>query len=224
MQYIPRSEEQMQKLTEIVKNSVGYDPMRNDQVSVLNVPFDTFDQDEILKELKKLPWWREPENIKLVILIFAMILIIYLMYRLLQSKQVKNKLRLAFSLPDVVKFEEEEEEMEEPLEELELFEPDELLLLPAELPEQLLLEGEPQGKMYEEEEEEEGMLIDKDALAERARAKLEETEGIEVTEDALMKLEMKNRVEEYVEDQTMEAVRILRLLLAQDYEERGIRW
>ncbi len=40
VEYVPRDEEQIQKLTEIVKNAVGFNPERNDQISVLNVPFE----------------------------------------------------------------------------------------------------------------------------------------------------------------------------------------
>ncbi len=41
VQYTPRSQEELQKLTQIVRNAIGYDPERNDQVSVVNLPFDT---------------------------------------------------------------------------------------------------------------------------------------------------------------------------------------
>lgn len=39
--YEPRSDEQMRKLEEIVKNSVGIDPKRNDQFSIVNLSFET---------------------------------------------------------------------------------------------------------------------------------------------------------------------------------------
>ena len=41
----PRPKEQMDKLEEIVKNSVGVDPTRSDQVSIVNIPFETKDAD-----------------------------------------------------------------------------------------------------------------------------------------------------------------------------------
>jgi flagellar M-ring protein FliF len=41
----PRPKEQMDKLEEIVKNSVGVDPSRSDQVSIVNIPFETKDLD-----------------------------------------------------------------------------------------------------------------------------------------------------------------------------------
>jgi len=41
----PRPKDEMNKLEEIVKNSVGVDPSRNDQVSIVNIPFETKDLD-----------------------------------------------------------------------------------------------------------------------------------------------------------------------------------
>ncbi|MFZ5861443.1 MAG: flagellar basal-body MS-ring/collar protein FliF [Nitrospirota bacterium] len=39
--YVPRSEEEMGKLTELVKKAMGFSDARQDQVEVLNVPFET---------------------------------------------------------------------------------------------------------------------------------------------------------------------------------------
>ena len=38
--YVPRTEEEMQKLTEIVKNAVGFSQERGDQMEVVNTPFE----------------------------------------------------------------------------------------------------------------------------------------------------------------------------------------
>lgn len=40
-QYVPRSEEEMQKLVAIVKKAVGFSEERGDQIEVVNTPFDT---------------------------------------------------------------------------------------------------------------------------------------------------------------------------------------
>lgn len=47
-EYIPRSEEEIQKIANIVQNAIGYDPGRNDQIEVSNLPFDLteFQQEE----------------------------------------------------------------------------------------------------------------------------------------------------------------------------------
>ena len=202
IEYIPRKEEEMQKLTDIVKNAVGYDPTRNDQVTVLNVPFDMTWLEEEVKDTIQPVWWQNPEYIKLIVLVVAMILTILLMYKLLQSKQIRERIRIAFSLPEKAEVEDDiAEEREEELEELE-FDEDELLLLPAELPEQLLLEGdriEKESEGFDDGGDEDG--LDKNALAARARAKLDDSGATSLSEEALMSLELKSKVQNYVQSQ-----------------------
>ena len=214
MQYVPRKDEEMKKLEEIVRNSVGFDVTRNDQVSVINVPFETQMVVEDLHPYVKPVWYEDPENIKLFALIVVMLGTIFLIYKLLQSKVIKDRFRIAFALPEHIKIdEEEEEEEEEELEEIE-FDDDDLLLLPAELPEQLLLEGDRLESDVESfDEDSEDSEYD---LAGSASASLDGAG--ELTEDALMKLEIKHKVEDYVGDQTQEAVRLVRILLAQDMD------
>ena len=43
----PRSKDQMLKLEDIIKNAVGVDPTRNDQFSIVNIPFETKDFDDV---------------------------------------------------------------------------------------------------------------------------------------------------------------------------------
>ncbi len=38
--YLPRSQEELDRLAAIVKNAVGFDPQRNDQIEMVNMPFD----------------------------------------------------------------------------------------------------------------------------------------------------------------------------------------
>jgi flagellar M-ring protein FliF len=213
-QYVPRNQNELNQLEEIVKNAVGYDITRNDQITVKNVPFETQLQNDDLKELNKPVWYKDPENIKLIALVLVMLFIIFMIYRLLQSKVIKNRFRIAFALPEKVKIEEEEEEEdveEEELEEIE-FDDDDLLLLPAELPEQLLLEGERSDMSLDEYSDDDD---DSDFdLAGGASASLDG--AAELTEEALMKLEIKNKVEDYIGADTQEAVRLVRILLAQD--------
>ncbi len=215
VQYVPRKDDEMKKLEEIVRNSVGFDITRNDQVSVINVPFETQMVDESLQQVNKPVWYEDPENIKLFALIVIMLATIFLIYRILQSKVIKDRFRIAFALPEHIKLDEEEEEdvEEEELEEIE-FDDDDLLLLPAELPEQLLLEGERlDSDMEEFDEDSADSEFD---LAGNASASLDGAG--ELTEDALMKLELKNKVEGYIGDQTQEAVRLVRILLSQDLD------
>jgi flagellar M-ring protein FliF len=227
VQNVPRTNEELDKLTQIVKNAIGYDPGRNDQISVINVAFDTQDTNELLEEMNKPIWWKEPDTLKLFGLLAAMLVTILLMYKLLRSKFVKERIRIAMNLPEHVKIdekEEEEEEEEEILEELQI-DDDDLLLLPAELPDQLLLEGEREGGMdFYDGEESEDEEYDKDMLASRARARLNEPESNELTENDLMKMELKSKVETYVGDQPMEAVRLIRFLLSQDADDAPFKF
>lgn len=218
LQYIPRSKEEMEQLTIAVKNAVGYDPSRNDQISVLNVPFDTSLEEQELETLQPVEWWKDKENQKLILLVFAMLVTIFIMYRLLVSKQVKDRLRIAMSLPVTVGLpdvedEEDEEEAEEELEEFS-FDEDDLLLLPADLPEQLLLEGE---KIDMEDEQFEDQSGDGDEdLSARVKAALGDTQMPEMTEETLMKLEIKDKVESFMDDQTEDAIKLIRIFISQD--------
>ena len=220
-EYIPRTEDEMNKLTELVRNAVGYSPERNDNISVINVPFENLYNDEDLKQLNPVAWYMLPENQKLIFLLAAIIIAMLLMYTLLQSKIVKDRIRIALALPEKVKIgdddiDDDEDEAEE-LEDLDLDE-DDLLLLPAELPETLLLEGE-----REEDDEPEDLYEhdgeSEESLAARAKAELDDSEATEMTEDAMMKIEMKQKVESFADDQAEEAARLLRLFMAQDFDK-----
>ena len=219
MQYIPRSDEEMQKLEEIVKNAVGFDPSRNDQVSVINVPFDAVNNYG-LEQIQEKPWWQIPENQKLIVLVFLMLLTVFIMYRMLQSEKIKDRVRIALNLPKKAEVDEDEledeEEPEEELEELDLDEED-LLLMPSELPEQLLLEGEGPDLMEEEEEppEEEDDTL---PAQQETVSPLDEREEKEMTEDSMMRQEMKEKLETFTEENTEEAVKLVRGVMAQDLD------
>ncbi len=222
LQYTPRPKEEVDNLTLAIKNAVGYDPNRNDQISVLNVPFDNSMLQDEVDNMQPVEWYKDKDMMKLIGLVAAMLVTIFIMYRLLQSKYVKSRVRLAMGLPDPknlalpdVEDDEEEEQADEEMEELSLDE-DDLLLLPAELPEQLLLEGERiEGELESDEEEDDE---NRQNLQDRAKAALGDIETPEMTEEALMKLEIKERVEQFMDDQTDDAVRLVRLFLAQDFD------
>ncbi len=222
--YIPRPEEELQKITEIVKNAVGFDPSRNDQISVLNVPFDAINIIPDFDLLNIKPWYERPDIQKLIALVITMLIALFIMWKLLQNKQVKDRMRLAMYLPQQVVIEDEPEDAVEDddieVEDLD-FDDEEMLLLPAELPEQLLLEGEKLEEQLDENsmlDDETGMSLDQEALTKRARAELEESQVPQLTEETMMKIEIKHKVEEFCDVQTDEAVRIIRLLLSQDLD------
>lgn len=220
IEYTPRTPEELEQLNLAVKNAVGYDPNRNDQVSVINVPFDNSYYEDLIKENQPVPWLQVPENQKLLILLAIILLSVFFMFRLLQSKYIKDRIRIALSLPksvpldkQAIQEEEEEEEPEEELTDLGI-DQDELLLLPAELPEQLMLESMPSEEdQYALASETE---LDQEALAAKARAELEKSETQDLSEEQMLKIEMKNKIQNYIDEQTEDAVRLVKVLLTQD--------
>jgi len=218
IEYTPRTKEELQQLELAVKNAVGYDPNRNDQISVLNVPFDNSYYEDIIKDSQPVEWYNVPENRKLILLVTIIILTLIFMFRLLQSKYIKDRIRIALSLPENVAIAKEEvEEEEEPEEDLSDFQmnEDELLLLPGELPEQLMLETTPSeeehGISFAPEEE-----LDEKSLAAKARAELDKADSQDLTEERLIKMEMKKKIQEFVDDKPDDAVKLVRIVLSQD--------
>ncbi len=209
-----------QDIKNLVAKSVGWNSSRDEPIEVKFVPFVSYE-----KKVEEKPWWSNPLYIKLIALAFVILLASYFLYSLLQSKHLKNRIRIALGLPEKVYVEEEEEKAEEPEEALDeiMLEDDDLKILPAELPEQLLLEGE---KPEEEEEEisEAEEELDKEALAARARATVEEGESKEMSEDTMMKVEMKNKVEDFVQSQPSDAVKLVRYLITADIEQSGLKF
>lgn len=215
LEYAPRSEEEMNKLTDIIKNSVGYDPSRNDQVSVMNVPFDPVGTEEEMLPPDTGYTMTTRDMVKIGILIFAMLLTLYLVFRILASRQVKGHIQKFLGPPEPLP-----EEIEEKEEEYEEEEDDEdenhMLLLPTDLPEQLLLESEqlelPPEDYPDEEDVQVGEVQDEIALSSKAKSLLDmPTE--ELTEDVLMKIEIKSRVQTYIEDQLPEAIKLFKVYM-----------
>lgn len=216
-QYIKRTNEEINKLTDIVKNAVGFDPTRNDQVYVENIPFETQLTNQNLITKKPVAWYQDKDNWQLFALIVVMMLTVLMIYRLLQSKYVKERFRIAMALPKDVTIEDEieEDELEEAEDELEDidFGDEDLLLMPAELPEQLLLDGERSETSLEDFDETMNAEEDMDLAA---LASTSQEDVPELTEENLLKLEIKHKVEDYVTDEPLEAVKLVRMLLAQD--------
>lgn len=228
VEYVARPKEEIEQLEEVLKNAVGFNSERNDQISVVNVQFDTSFEEYQDTDLNPIPFWQRPENIRLFALIIVMMIALFLMWRLVQSKYVKENIRVALELPRKPSMEltkedfEDDEEEEQPIEDLEDLELDEddLLLLPAELPEQLLLEGESLEDDEPEQIEGSSEGLRKEDLAERAKAAFEDAEIGDLDEHDLMKIEIKNKVEQYADDQTEDTVRLIRVFMQQDSDMR----
>ena len=108
LEYTPRADEEMNKFNQIVKNAVGFDPSRNDQISVINIPFDNSDMEGELEEFYSQKWYEKPENQKIIFLLAAILITMILMFALLQSKYIKNRVRVALSLPENIEVEDDE--------------------------------------------------------------------------------------------------------------------
>lgn len=84
----PRSQEQIKKLEELIKNAVGLDPNRNDQISIVNLPFEITTTNDFVQESS--PWFEDANGISnLVLVIIAIVGAIFLL-RGLMSK-LKNE-------------------------------------------------------------------------------------------------------------------------------------
>lgn len=220
LQNVPTISDDMNKLTDIVKNAVGYDLTRNDQVSVVMVPFDFNEVDTPAAELVPIPWYQQPENIKLFVLIGALVVVMFIIYRILNSRPVRERMRIAFNLPEKAVIEEEDVNLDQlnddKLDRL-IFDAEDMLLLPAELPDQLLLEGEKSYRQMEDFGSEDE--FDSRSLADRASMTEDRLVG-QMSEDSIMKMELKTKIQDYMDDSTMDAVRLIRMFLSQDVEER----
>lgn len=68
VEHTPRPQEEMDRLTELVKKAVGFNTQRNDEVSVVNLQFDTnVEEGFLLKETPTTNWYDIGEKILLVL-------------------------------------------------------------------------------------------------------------------------------------------------------------
>ena len=191
LEYKPRADEEMQKITQVLKNAVGYDPTRNDQVSVVNVQFDPSQQEEDLKQQRGLKLPLTPNEIaEKVLILVAMLLAVWMIRKFISSPQVRRRIEQVLGPPPVL----------EPLS-----------VLQAQA-DQLLLED---GK--ERMPELAAPLTSREIMMQRAKARLSQTQ--ELTEDMVMKIEMQARVMEHMVEHPEEAVRLIKLILRQDEDE-----
>ncbi len=206
VEYIPRREEEIKKLEEIIKNAVGLDPNRNDQISIVNIPFDTqAPEPEVL--LPPTPWYLQPEYIRLWGLLAAILLTVLLISLLFHSRHVKETTRIAMALPEPRRMiEEEKEDIQRELEGLRTAD-EQFLFLPTQMPEQLLLTEETGGVTIPEE------TVDL-SIIKKPVMKLAETPTL--TEEAIMKREIKERIKEYIDTNPVDAAKLVRMYLSQE--------
>ncbi|MBK9248590.1 MAG: hypothetical protein IPM69_10865 [Ignavibacteria bacterium] len=185
----------MQKITQVVKNAVGYDPSRNDQVSVVNVQFDPSQLEEDLKQRGlKLPM--EPNEIaEKVLIVVAMLLAVWMIRKLISSPQVRHRIEQVLGPPPQL----------------------EPLAFAAGQPEgtQLMLEG---GVAQENLPELAAPLSNREMMRARAKARLSGM-AQDLSEEMMLKIEMQAQVMEHMVSQPDEAIRLIKILLKQEGPE-----
>lgn len=201
LEYTPRPQEQMLQLNQIIKNSVGYNPTRSDQVTVENIQFDITSEQEELERLRgtDLPLTTE-EIIEKVLIVLAMLLAIWMIRKLIMSPQVRSRIEWVLGEPPAV----------DAALLATIRGDDPLLLLPSS---NVASSSVSRLEPYDPNAEREN-------LAELARRRLDEQTLGELTEDDFMKEEIGNRVKNYLLEKPADASRLLKLVMQQDYMKK----
>lgn len=84
----PRTPQQIKKLEELIKSTVGVDANRNDQVSIVSLPFQTNPASDIVEDNK--PWIKDVDGVSNIIIVVAAIIGAIFLLRGLMSK-LKNE-------------------------------------------------------------------------------------------------------------------------------------
>jgi flagellar M-ring protein FliF len=268
---IPRNEEELNKIADAIKNSVGYNEQRGDQVNVLCVPFVEILADRITEvneynHQNSIQWWEKENYQKLLLLLLTLLITSIVMFKIIHAKFAKDKIHIALGLPEKLEkpvlekfdsnllelpqeekildedeedyYEDEEvleplldsevaveeimEDMDENFDEMEI-EDEDMLMLPDELPEQILLEDNLLNEMdifglNDEEYIPEQVMETSESLLDRARAALVQEQSVleEVSEAQLIKMELRDKVNAFVIDAPDLAVRLFRVFYNQD--------
>lgn len=85
----PRSQDQIRKLEDIIKNAVGVDVTRNDQFSIVNIPFETKVNVDEVEETTASTLQNADEMINLVFVVVAIVLSLFVLKNLM--KRLKNE-------------------------------------------------------------------------------------------------------------------------------------
>lgn len=86
----PRSEQEIERITGLVKEAVGYDVQRGDSINVINSTFLVPEEPEPLPDI---PFWEKPgmwEGIKQVLIAFAVIFAVFSVVRILKNLTEKG--------------------------------------------------------------------------------------------------------------------------------------
>ncbi len=188
VEYTPRTADELEQIKQIVRNAVGYDPARNDQISVVNLEFDTSLLDQELPE----PGfqWTPQEIAEKVVIVLVMLLAVLMIRKLIASPQVRRRIEQVFAPSELEKHRVE------------------LARATAER-QQLLLKGLAEETMS-------GLPEPMNMTELAARKAQFELPEAETSQEALLKQEMKQRVQRYLSEKPEEASRLLKSFLRQN--------
>lgn len=88
--YEPRPADQVKKLEDIVKNAVGVDPIRNDQFSIVNIPFETKTIDNSIEEAGTSSMPGTNEMINLIFIVTAIIASLFVLKSLMKRLKTER--------------------------------------------------------------------------------------------------------------------------------------
>jgi hypothetical protein len=143
------------------------------------------------------------------------------MYLLIRSPFVKEKMKVALSLPTDASLSESLANGRQSLDELDL--DDEMMFMPSDVPDQMLLNGEKQAKLegrnlkLELEEAMNSMGTDRGqniSLDTRSQGEMVLDDFETLSEERLMKLEIKKKIEQFMINHPEEAVKLIRTYAA----------
>lgn len=103
-EYLPRTEEDMNKFTSMIQKAVGYDESRGDSISVVNAPFDTSYQEEQQMFAQKLARQDLFKYVRTYIPLAISMLLLFLLIRRLKLREIlapQKRREVAFSEPEV---------------------------------------------------------------------------------------------------------------------------
>ena len=92
-EYQERSPEELGKLTAIVKNAIGFNPSRGDQISLSSMPFDDSKSDELETEFAQAAQYEFWQDIiqKAILLIFALAILLTMRWLMRRAKQLASE-------------------------------------------------------------------------------------------------------------------------------------
>ncbi len=202
LKYTPRSDDEIQKIKQIVRDAVGFDPQRNDQISVVNMPFDQTALEEEIKEPKNFMDMTPKDIVEKVLLVLAMLIAVFMVRKLFASPQVQRQIR---------------EILSPPMENLVANSPYAYQLGNGAASGYTVA---PNGQLVANTQQSPAALLEdgskppsKDEIIARARARLDSKSLGAMNEDQIIQDEMKHRVQHFFETNETEAMKIVKLMM-----------